>query len=40
MRLANYGHILTSLMSLTVSSELVAQAPIGIFDAQTDVGRV
>jgi TolB protein len=41
MRLVTCCHILTSVLSLAMSSNVAgAQAPVGIFDAQTDVGRV
>ncbi len=40
MRSATCYFILTSVISLAMSSEIGAQAPVGIFDAQTDVGRV
>ena len=41
MRLVTCCHILTGVLSLAMSSNVAgAQAPVGIFDAQTDVGRV
>ncbi|MEA2705483.1 MAG: TolB protein [Gemmatimonadaceae bacterium] len=41
MRLAAFYRILTSVPILATSgSVIVAQTPIGIFDAQTDIGRV
>ena len=40
MRFPTFCHILTRALSLALFSEIVsAQSPVGIFDAQTDVGR-
>src|SRR3981189_450218 len=41
MRLATFCRVLTFAMTLVFMSDvLVAQNPVGIFDAQTDVGKV
>ena len=41
MRLTTFCRILTFALSLALMSDVVvAQSPVGIFDAQTDVGRV